>query len=189
MFSNQIAANQLDSSNQIKSAFTSEATRLSQEGQAREVLIRLAKICGRIGEPEAIALLEQHLDFPDEAVRFHILVALNQCGYQAQDEQIVLIEQAIKADIAHICWILAVLSDLGDKETLLSMALSSHMATSRTRLFLWLSFISSGHLLLFFTISKTSFLPSSLFLLTCSQARQHQVVFWELLLLLPLTEA
>jgi hypothetical protein len=133
----------------IKSAFppqhwgrkegADETSGLSKQQQGQEVLIRLAKICGRVGGPNAMAFLEQQLDFPDEHVRFHILVALNQCAYQSQDEQFVL--QAIKADIAHICWILAVVRDLGAQAPLISTALTSQMSTYRTRLFLWLSFI------------------------------------------------
>jgi HEAT repeat protein len=133
--------------NQIKSAFTSQATRLSQEGEGQELLIRLAQICGRIRGAEAIALLEQQLDFPDEQVGFHILVALNQCGYQAPEEKMAFIEQAIKADIAHITWLLAVLSDFGAQEPLLSTALTSQMASYRRRLFLWLSFLYDPQLI------------------------------------------
>jgi len=131
----------------IKAAFTSEATRLSQDGHGQQVLIRLAQICARIGDAEAIALLEPYLDFSDEQVRFYVLVALNQCGYQAAEEKIEAIEEAIKADIAHMTWILAVMSDLGEQEPLLSTALTSHMASYRTRLFLWLSFLYDPQLI------------------------------------------
>lgn len=123
----------------LKSAFQDQAISLSQQQQGQQVLIHLAKIGGRLGGPNAIAFLEQQLDFPDEQVRFHILAALNQCGYQSQDEERIV--QAIKADIAHICWSLGVVRDLGDQEPLISSALTSQMATYRRRLFLWLSFI------------------------------------------------
>lgn len=125
------------------------STDLSQEGQRQELLIRLAQICARIRGTQAIALLEQQLDFPDEQVRFHILVALNQCGYQAQDEKLAFIRQAIKDDLAHISWILTVLNELGEQELLspLKTALRSHLATYRTRLFLWLSFIYQPQLI------------------------------------------
>jgi HEAT repeat protein len=133
--------------NQIKLAIKREASRPLADGQ--EVLVRLIQICGRLGGAEAIALLEAHLDFPDEQIRAHILLYLNQCRYQVQneDQKVTFIEQAIKADIAYMTWILAIQNDLGDQAPLLSMALTSHLASYRTRLFLWLSFLYEPELI------------------------------------------
>ena len=133
--------------NPIKSAFLNQANRLSKGADA-QVLVRLIQICGRLGGPKAMALLEQHLDFPDEQIRNHILVSLNQCGYQVQYEaRAAYIKQAIKDDLAHLTWILAIQYDLSDQAPQLLMALTSYLASYQTRLFLWLSFLYDPELI------------------------------------------
>jgi len=131
----------------IKPSFLDLSANAIKTEQKRSVLIRLIKIYGRVGGAKAIALLEQHLDFSDNEIRFHLLRALNQCGYQAANKDLVL--QAIKADLADITCMLAIVADLGDDKlfSLLSMALTSHIARYRTRLFLWLSFIYDHQLI------------------------------------------
>lgn len=128
---------------ELQAAFT-------KEGQAREVLIRLARICGRIRGKNTIALLRNHLAFPDEQVRSQVLIALSQCGYRAGDDEKVSIQQHIQVEVAHATWTLATLVDVGDDETvwLLKQALHNNLIHHRTRLFLWLSFLYDSRLIL-----------------------------------------
>jgi hypothetical protein len=116
---------------------------LAQEGQGREVLIRVARICGRIGGVEAVELLEENQDFPDVQVRSQILLALNRCGYQARAEARGRIEQTLRAEVAQAAWNQACLADLGEVEAmwLLKTALEYELVRQRSRLFLWLSFL------------------------------------------------
>jgi ATP/ADP translocase/HEAT repeat protein len=121
---------------ELMSAFT-------RPGQSREVLIRLARIFGRIRGPETIAFLRSHLNFPDAQIRFYILASLSQCGYRAQGEQRPLIEQAILAETAHATWLLAAWVDLGQDEAvaLLKSALENELSQHLARIFSLLSFI------------------------------------------------
>jgi len=121
---------------ELQAAFT-------KEGQDRELLIRLARICGRIRGPKAITLLQAKRNFPDEQVRSQVLQALSQCQYQAEDGEKANIHQEIKAEIAHATWLLAALIDLGDDEAvqLLKTALDNTLARCRVRLFWLLSSI------------------------------------------------
>lgn len=116
---------------------------LAQQGQEREVLMRLARICGRIGGGEAVTLLEENLDFPDVQVRSQILLALNRCSYQARTESRARVEQALRAEVAQAAWSQACLADLGEAEAvlLLKTALDYELTQQRARLFLWLSFL------------------------------------------------
>lgn len=121
---------------ELMSAFT-------RSGQSRDVLIRLARIFGRIRGPETIAFLRSHLDFPDAQIRFYILASLSQCGYRANDEQRPLIERVILTEAAHATWLLAAWVDLGQDETvaLLKSALENELSQHLARIFSLLSFI------------------------------------------------
>lgn len=116
---------------------------MTNPGQDREVLIRLSQVLGRIGGPQAIAILQNQLDYPDELVRTHILLALNKCGYQVSGEAVGNIEEKITAELAQATRVVATLGDLDDTETtvLLRSALAQQLNRLRLRVLLWLSFI------------------------------------------------
>lgn len=121
--------------------------------QERETVIRLTRICGRIGGDKAIALLCRQLTFPDAAVRTQALFALNRCGYQTKDET--RLHQEIRTEVAQAAWILAALLDCDSEPglashpavSLLKMALHHTLVQYQRRLFLWLSFIYDPHLM------------------------------------------
>ncbi len=135
---------------QLKSAI------FAKKEQDRQVLIQVARICGRIRGPKAVALLQNYLDFPDESVRSQVLLALNQCGYQAEIEQRSLIQSQIKAEVTQATWVLTALVKMGDDSldprtgeavSLLKTALNHNLTRHRARLFLWLSFIYDSQLI------------------------------------------
>jgi CRP-like cAMP-binding protein/ATP/ADP translocase len=119
------------------------ASVFDKKDQPREILIRIARICGRIRGHQVITLLRDKLDFPDEEVRYHILVSLSLCGYRAQDEEIPLIYQKIKEEVKDATWVLAVLVGIGEEASvfLLKRALCYELEQNQKRIFLLLSFI------------------------------------------------
>jgi HEAT repeat protein len=84
----------------------------AQAGQNRDVLTRLARICGRIGGAQASALLRRHLDWPDAQVRAQVLAALNQAGYRAAEAGQGYVQEGFRAEVAQAAWTLAGLVDL-----------------------------------------------------------------------------
>lgn len=56
----------------------------TQPSPSRGVLMNLARVCGRIREPEAAVLLVEYLDWPQRDVRGVILASLAGIGYQAK---------------------------------------------------------------------------------------------------------
>jgi AAA family ATP:ADP antiporter len=121
---------------ELKAAF-------ARADQDREILIRLATICGRIGGDGVIALLKDKMDFPDQDVRTQVLRSLSRCDYRARGEEVALVQGQIKAEVAHAAWTLAALGDIGDDEavSLLHGALAARLTQNRARLFFLLSFI------------------------------------------------
>ena len=123
----------------------------AQPGQSRDVATRLARVCGRIGGPQAAALLRRHLDWPDVQVRTQVLAALNQCGYRASESDQAYVQNVLKAEVAQAAWTLAGLADLtagngadpqvGNAMRLLRSALEQALARQRERIFLWLALI------------------------------------------------
>ncbi len=130
---------------------------LTQKKYSRETLARLARICGRIQGEEAIALLQEQLDFPDNNVRYQILQALSACGYHAWHEQVALLQHKIKAEIGQAAWNLAALVDVSPPSSngaaaqsisLLQAALEYELSQNRARIFLLLSFIYDSEAIL-----------------------------------------
>ncbi|MDM8530694.1 Npt1/Npt2 family nucleotide transporter [Anaerolineales bacterium HSG25] len=113
-----------------------------QANQSPTTLVYLAQVCGRLGGNESIKLLLDQLIVPDERVKHQVLQALNQCGYQATGDDLLMVEQKIKTEVAWATWTLASLVDLGDDESvsLLKTALHSNLARHRERVLYWLSF-------------------------------------------------
>jgi AAA family ATP:ADP antiporter len=129
---------------ELKAAF-------AKHSQNREILIRLAIVCGRIGGDEVTALLKDRIDFPDEGVRTQVLRSLSRCGYQAQNEaEVGLIQRQIQAEMAQAAWTLAALVDVADEESvsLLREALTAKLGQGRTRLLFLLSFIYEAETIL-----------------------------------------
>jgi CRP-like cAMP-binding protein len=121
---------------QLRAAF-------ARPGQSRQTLARLARICGRIRGQQAMALLRDNLDYPDGTVRFQVLTSLSLCGYQAQLEEVGLVQEKIRDELAAAAWTLTALVDVGEGEAVrpLVRALHNELERNRGRLFLLLSFI------------------------------------------------
>jgi HEAT repeat protein len=103
---------------------------------------RIVRIYGRIGGKQATELLLNKMDYAFEEVRYHILVALNLCGYSAKSSQKAAIQQKIEAEVMDAVWTSAVTEDLGLKETsFLRTALDNEIQQNRKRIFLLLSFL------------------------------------------------
>lgn len=111
-----------------------------------ETRIRITQICGRIGGAEAANMLSRHLDFPNESVRNHILVALARCKYRAAEAERPRIEEQIKREAEDAAWALAAFEDLGVDEAAshLARALTHEANKNRERILLLLSFIYDG---------------------------------------------
>ncbi|MEW5956261.1 MAG: HEAT repeat domain-containing protein [Chloroflexota bacterium] len=117
------------------------ASAFQQQGQNREVLIRLTRLAGRIGGPKALALLKAQLNLPEAEVRYEILLALSRGGYQASGEERTRFEAGFKTEIEQAAGALARLVDLDEAEpaALLRTALAGLLNRHRDRLFLWLA--------------------------------------------------
>ena len=120
-------------------------------------MTRLARICGRIRGPEAVALLQEQMDTPDNNLRYQTLLALSRCEYRAPADQAGVIQQKIKAEIENAAWMLAALVDLEPVPTngpqgmalgLLQKALLNGVDQSKARIFLLLSFIYPAEVIL-----------------------------------------
>ena len=122
----------------------------AERTQPRAVLIRAAQICGRIGGPGAIALLEAHVASADTDVRGQVLAALHRSGYQVRGEGVARIHSQVTAEVAFAAWTVTALADIGDgpEVALLHSALSYQLQQNRERLFLLLSFIYDSQAIL-----------------------------------------
>jgi ATP/ADP translocase/HEAT repeat protein len=114
----------------------------NKEEQTPQIRSKIARICGLIGGKEAIEFLRKRYDFPVEAVRHAILMALKRCGYQATDDTAQL-NQLVKEEAESSCWVLASMVDIGetDASKLLHSALRNEWEKSRQRIFALLSFL------------------------------------------------
>ncbi|HZG66323.1 MAG TPA: Npt1/Npt2 family nucleotide transporter, partial [Herpetosiphonaceae bacterium] len=111
--------------------------------QPRDVLIRAARISGRIRGHAAITLLEEHLARPDPVVREQVLLALSRCRYHAEGAAAARVWSRIEAELDDAAWTMAALAGLGTAPELelVQRALDYRFQQSRSRLLLLLSFI------------------------------------------------
>lgn len=115
----------------------------AQEGQSAEMLVRIARTCGKIGTPSAIDMLREHVRSADRDVRQQVLTSLRRCEYVAQGKEVEVVEQAIEAEMADATWSAGLLSALPNDEPSypLRSALQVELEEARGRLFLLLSFV------------------------------------------------
>ena len=106
-----------------------------------KILRRILNIYGRIGGEKASRLLWDQINFPDASVADQTLKALNLCGYQANEEQWVVIRQKIYETVDAVAWSMAAIRDLGKDEDVapLRTALEKGIERNRDRLFLLFS--------------------------------------------------
>jgi ATP:ADP antiporter, AAA family len=115
--------------------------------QPREVLIRVARVCGRIPDARITLLLQSQIAFPDSRVRDHILAALRLRKYRAHVKDTLTVQEQIVREVEQAAWLLAALNDIGgetivfEDAALLCGALTYELGQIRQRIFLLLSFV------------------------------------------------
>lgn len=118
--------------------------------QDREVLMQLARICGRIGGDASISLLRDHMRHPDDGVRSQVLAALTQCHFQANAHEQTMIQEQVEQEAAQAVAALACLVDIGDDPaaSLLAGALRDQVTQYQANIFMLLSFVYGARTLL-----------------------------------------
>lgn len=108
-----------------------------------ELLVTIARICGRRRDLQAIELLERQFSFPDKAVHHQILTSLHLCGYQATPETRETIEAELESETVAAGWLLGAMADLEHEPIYqhLYAALRTEFEQTQRRLFLLLSFL------------------------------------------------
>lgn len=127
-----------------KSVYPTLEAVLNQPHPNNDLMFRIARICGRRRDPQALELLKSQFNYPDPTVRSQVWVSLGQCGYQAQTEtEVAQIHQAIHTETAYATWIIAALVDFRDLPALdnLRSALMNALKLSQTHLLLLLGFV------------------------------------------------
>ncbi len=76
-------------------------------GQTFVAMQKIIQVVGRIGGPKARLLLWNKIDYPDRVLASKVLVALGECGFRADFNQITRIKYAIESDIQDIAWNIA----------------------------------------------------------------------------------
>jgi HEAT repeat protein len=114
----------------------------------RMVQIGLAQICGRVGGPEAIALLLPRLEHPDPTVRTHILRALVRCGFRAAAADRPRLLAYARGEIGRAAWVVAALAACGEScGPLLPRALAAEIAAAQERVLFALSMLADAQAL------------------------------------------
>ena len=120
---------------------------------SQEAMTRLARVCGRIGGDQAVALLFDNLSYPDKEVRTSVFAALSQCGFRANEKEQVTVQRQIDVELSQATSILASLADINSEADnnstdqdclatgLLSESLNAELKQFQSRLILLLSFI------------------------------------------------
>ncbi|MGK5095235.1 cyclic nucleotide-binding domain-containing protein [Deltaproteobacteria bacterium TL4] len=107
------------------------------------ILIRILRIVGIIGGPEAIEFLNSKSEFNAEDVRHAAILALKNCRYHVSLEMIPSIEKKIRNEIDDAAWTFAALKDFAKEESAiyLKKSLEYEIDQNRERIFVFLSFI------------------------------------------------
>lgn len=115
---------------------------LNNKDQPKNVLIRVARVLGQIGDVHAIEILRQHINHPEKDVQYQILASLTKCKFSIKDTNITFIVQLIKQEITESVWKLSVINDLADESfSIIKQALQQDINKVCNRIFFLLSFI------------------------------------------------
>jgi HEAT repeat protein/ATP/ADP translocase len=120
------------------------------EDQTADVMMRLARVCGKIGGARAVHLLESKINESDAEVRTEIFAALTATSYQATGPAAAQVHQQIKREAAAAAWLLQAQVDLGDGDelALVVRAVTSQFERSRDRMLLLLALLYDGRTML-----------------------------------------
>jgi len=107
------------------------------------VLVRIARILGRVRGDGATLILSEKLDFPIESVRQQVHESLSLCGYEAEGAAAEAVERQILEEARDAAWKVAVLRDIGASGQLflLESAMNTELERSRERILRLLAFI------------------------------------------------
>lgn len=107
----------------------------------REVMMALARVCGKIGGHEALNTLRLLITAPDPEVRTASLAGLSACGYRSDEREAIL--DLVHEEANTFTTLLAIRRDLSSSEevTLLNTALDKLMLLAQERMLYLLSFI------------------------------------------------
>ncbi|HET6519885.1 MAG TPA: Npt1/Npt2 family nucleotide transporter [Geminicoccaceae bacterium] len=104
---------------------------------------RIAWIYGRIGGPDAAALLEAKLDVADPKLQHRVLAALRRCGVRGTPANRDALWRVVRRTVDRAAWASATLAGLdggGEATGLLRRALEQELLRCQERIFLALSF-------------------------------------------------
>ncbi|CAN5548592.1 hypothetical protein BH23BAC1_BH23BAC1_11770 [soil metagenome] len=118
----------------------------NKTGQHPLIMNQIIKVIGEIGGKNAINLLKNKIDFPDNTIVYEILKALYKCKYQASNYEAARIKQLIESEIRNITWIIAALTEIPksmsiDRNRLLKNALRDENIENFTYLYMLLSML------------------------------------------------
>ncbi len=111
--------------------------------QSKALLLRIARICGKIAEPRTTALLKGNIEHTDKDVRLRILQSLALLGYGADSGDRAAATHTIRGEVADAQWALNAQKQLPNAgpATVLKTALGREAAQAAERVFLLLSFL------------------------------------------------
>jgi len=87
-------------------------TAFYKTGQDFQVMLKVIHIIGRIGGARAKQILWTKIDYPDFVLASGVLIALGECGFMADMNQMTRIKYAIEEDIEDIAWNLAAYNEV-----------------------------------------------------------------------------
>lgn len=89
------------------------ARRLKDPRTQEDVRLRLVRVCGRVGGPEAVRLLQDVMREGSPAVRDAALAALVGAGVQVTGAAAELVESMMEREVVEAAWVLATYRNLG----------------------------------------------------------------------------
>jgi HEAT repeat protein len=112
-------------------------------GYSPQITEMLVRASGQIKSDEARELLIQYVTHPDNDVRYHVLVALSQTGYQAEGNERIRVEEQLKVELKNGANILAARQDIVEDESTVPVrrALLDELDRLRQRVYFLLSFL------------------------------------------------
>jgi hypothetical protein len=112
-------------------------------GHHPEAQLRILKIYGLIGGPEAVKKLRDKIYHPNHDIRFQVLLSLSDLDYHAAQSEILFIKQIIEDAVETMVWTMASLVDIGAGPASfnLQQALLQELEEKKEQLFLLLSLL------------------------------------------------
>ncbi|MEM7348332.1 MAG: HEAT repeat domain-containing protein, partial [Chloroflexota bacterium] len=120
-----------------------------QSDTTLQTRLRLVRVIKRIGGPQAIAFLVEHMNTPDEGLRTDVLSALEHLRYQAEEKDKTQFCEEINIEISHAAWLIATLQDLAQQTAKLEghpalqfllTTLHTQLNRTKNRILLYLAF-------------------------------------------------